>query len=218
MPKNGKTAPTGFRSLLARTARLTAGSYLLGAVPFSYLVARARGVDLRRVGSGNIGSANVWRSCGFKPFLAAVSLDILKGAAMPLVAIHALRMPPLAVVVVGAGAMAGHTYPVFLAFKGGKAVATSAGVLLAIYPQGTLIGAGVWGALLRLTRISSVGSLSAAAVVVGSSLVRAGQGRLHPVYAAFITAAGAAIVYLHRANIKRLIDGTENRFQFGGSQ
>lgn len=200
-------------STLATTLTLAGASYLIGSIPFSYFVARARGVDLRKVGSGNIGSSNVWRSCGFKPFLAAMGGDLLKGAAMPFVAIHAKKLPPPAVVLIGAGAMAGHTFPIYLKFKGGKAVATTGGLLLAIYPEGLLAGAAVWGSVLRITRISSVSSLSAMATVVSLATLRLSQKKLDPSYVAFIYAAGGVIVYLHRSNIQRLIQGQENRFQ-----
>ncbi len=198
---------------LIPTAALSALSYLLGSVPFSYLVARTRGVDLRTVGSGNIGSSNVLRSCGMKPFLAAVTLDIGKGAVVPLLARHAYNLPPGAVILTGTAAMAGHTFPIFMRFRGGKAVATSAGVLLAIFPPGTLIGAILWGVLLKTTRIASVSSLSAAAVVTTLALLRASQKKLDPAYAMFISSAGVAIVYLHRSNIQRLLQGRENRFE-----
>jgi glycerol-3-phosphate acyltransferase PlsY len=201
------------RSAPLETTALAGLSYLLGSIPFSYLVARARGVDLRRVGSGNIGSANVWRSCGFGSFLAAVSGDILKGSAVPYLAIHRRDLPPVSVILIGAAAISGHAFPVFMGFKGGKAVATSTGVLLAIFPQGVLIGVPVWGTMLKLTRISSLSSLTATAVVLLSALVRLRQGKLDPAYAAFITLAAAAILYLHRGNIQRLREGRENRFE-----
>lgn len=196
-----------------QTGLLTGLSYLLGSVPFSYIVARTRGVDLRTVGSGNIGSSNVWRSCGFKPFLVAVTCDILKGTTVPLLAIHNLRLPPASVVLVGAGAILGHTFSLFMRFKGGKAVATSGGVLLAIFPAGTLIGAAVWFSLLKITRISSVSSLSATAAVVTAALIRLSQHKLDPAYGVFIVTASGAIVYLHRSNIQRLLQGRENKFQ-----
>jgi glycerol-3-phosphate acyltransferase PlsY len=195
------------------TLALTGLSYLLGSVPFSYLVARARGVDLRKVGSGNIGSANVWRSCGFGPFLVAMTFDVLKGAALPYLAVRKHHLPPVAVVLVGSGAMVGHTFPLFMGFKGGKAVATSAGVLLVIFPQAILVGAPVWGGMLAATRVSSLSSLTAAAAVAATTVVRLRQKKLHPVYAGFIFAAVGAIVYLHRGNIRRVLEGTENRFQ-----
>ncbi|MCG8349076.1 MAG: glycerol-3-phosphate 1-O-acyltransferase PlsY [Chloroflexales bacterium] len=188
-------------------------SYLLGSIPFSYLVARARGVDLRKVGSGNIGGANVWRSCGFGAFLVAVALDILKGAALPLVVIYILSLPPLVVILTGLAAVLGHTFSIFMGFKGGKAVATSGGVLLAVFPLGTLVGVIAWICAFALTRISSVGSLTAAGVVVPFALVMLVMGRLDLAYALFTCAVGILILYLHRANIQRLRAGTENRFQ-----
>ncbi len=117
-----------------QTILLAVASYLLGSIPFSYLVARARGVDLRKVGSGNIGGANVWRTCGFGPFLVAVLLDIAKGTAMPLVAGYGLGLNEWSVVLIGLAAILGHTRSIFMGFQGGKAVATSGGVLLATAP------------------------------------------------------------------------------------
>lgn len=199
-------------STLLLALGLTLLAYLLGAIPFSFLVARARGVDLRTVGSGNIGGANVWRACGFGPFVVAATLDVLKGALPTLLAIHVARLPPPLVVLVGAAAILGHSFPVYLNFRGGKAVATSGGVLLAIIPVLVLIGLVAWSAAFALTRISAVGSLTAAAtvLVVGTGLFLAGQLAL--AYATLIWCAVAFIVYLHRSNIQRLRAGTENRF------
>lgn len=205
--------PSSWGTRLAKTVGLSGLAYLAGSIPFSYIVARARGIDLRSVGSGNIGAANVLRSCGFKSFLVAVSGDVLKGTTLPYIAIHMYGLPPASVIAVGSAAIAGHTFPLFMNFKGGKAVATSAGVLLAIFPMGTLIGAAVWGTMLKTTRISSVSSLTAAAVVMITALVRMRQRKLNPTYVAFIYATGGVIVYLHRSNIQRLIEGRENRFQ-----
>ncbi len=210
-------------SLIWPTIVLMALAYLIGSVPFSYLVARANGVDLRNVGSGNIGGANVWRSCGFVPFLLATSGDILKGMLPTLAALYlsewagliGLRLEPLppgAVILVGIAAILGHTFPLFLYFKGGKAVATSGGVLLAIFPLLIPIGLIAWVAAFLITRMSSVGSLTAAAVemIAGTALYIAGQ--LPLAYAIFIWVMAASIIFLHRANIQRLLAGTESRF------
>ena len=199
---------------MIETLLLMAASYLLGSVPFSYLVARAWGVDLRKVGSGNIGGANVWRSCGFGPFLLAVLLDIAKGAALPLLAIHILGLSnPVAVILIGAAAILGHTFSVFMGFKGGKAVATSGGVLLAIFPLAVLFGLIAWAAAFAITRISSVGSLCAAAVAVIVAAVMGALGQVPLTYALFTCAAAALVFFLHRENIQRLLAGKENRFQ-----
>lgn len=188
-------------------------AYLFGSIPFSFLVAQTRGVDLRMVGSGNIGSANVWRSCGFKAFLVAIVLDFLKGAIPTYIAIYSLALSPMAVILVGASAILGHTFPIFMRFKGGKAVATSGGVVLAVFPAAMIIGAITWAIILRLVRISSVASLTAASVVVVMTLITFATGNMEPVYAGFICAAAVLVLVLHRSNIQRLLAGEENRFQ-----
>lgn len=206
--------------MLLALALLPAG-YLLGAVPFSFLVARARGVDLRTVGSGNIGGANVWRSCGFGPFLVAAALDLLKGFA-PAYAALALGLGPLAAVLAGAAAIVGHTRSVFLGFRGGKAVATSGGVLLAVAPLLLLVGLLAWVAGFAATRISAVGSLSAAGAVLLAATALFAAGQLPAATLGFVWLVGLAVVALHRSNIARLRAGTENRFSslrgMGGSE
>lgn len=199
--------------MVKKTLALMGLSYLVGSIPFSYLVARARGVDLRTVGSGNIGAANVWRSCGREAFLVAVTLDMLKGLLLPLLALRRWQMPPLAVSLVGACAMLGHTFSVFLGFKGGKAVATGGGVLLAISPLAMLSGVVAWAIAFAASRISAVGSLVAAAVTTAVALAQMVQGRLHAVYGVFTCLAAAGILLRHRSNIQRLLQGKENRFQ-----
>ena len=210
-------------SHIVLTAVLMALAYLFGSVPFSYLVARANGVDLRKVGSGNIGGANVWRSCGFGPFLLAAAGDILKGmlpplaalnvgAWAPLVGLQIDRLPPGAVILVGVAAVLGHTFSLFLHFRGGKAVATSGGVLLAIFPLLILLGLFAWVIAFLITRISSVGSLTAAVVEMVAGTVLYLFGYLPLAYAIFIWGVVVFIIYLHRQNIQRLIAGTENRF------
>jgi acyl phosphate:glycerol-3-phosphate acyltransferase len=193
-------------------AALFAGAYLIGSIPFSYLVARARGVDLRQVGSGNIGGANVWRACGFGPFVVAAALDILKGYLPTLVGSLLFPGSPTLVVLVGVAAILGHTFPIYLRFKGGKAVATSSGVLLAIAPLLAAIGVATWAIVFAITRISSVASLSAAAVEIFAGTVFYMSGRLPLAYALFIWLAAAFVIYLHRGNIQRLLAGTESRF------
>ena len=199
-------------SELISTALLIAAAYLAGSIPFSFLVARARGVDLRKVGSGNIGGANVWRSSGFGPFVLAALLDMLKGMLPTMAALRLLPGHFAAIVLVGIAAIIGHTFPLFLGFKGGKAVATSGGVLLAIFPLLVLFGVAAWVVAFLITRISSVGSLTAAATeLVAGTLFYLG-GRLPLAYVLFIWACALFVVYLHRENIQRLLAGTENRF------
>lgn len=197
---------------LLLAAALIGVAYLAGAIPFSFLVARARGVDLRTVGSGNIGGANVWRVCGFGPFVVAAALDILKGALPTFGTLRLLPGHPIVTILVGLAAIVGHTRSVFLGFKGGKAVATSTGVLLAIVPVLLPFGIAAWALAFLLTRISSVASLTAAAVVAVVTTVLYLQSQMPLPYAIFIWTVGVLIVYLHRANIQRLLAGTENRF------
>ncbi|MCS6938080.1 MAG: glycerol-3-phosphate 1-O-acyltransferase PlsY [Roseiflexaceae bacterium] len=191
---------------------LTLIAYLVGSIPFSLLVARARGVDLRLAGSGNVGAANVWRTCGFGAFVAALSGDMLKGA-LPTLAAQMLNLPPLAVVTVGAAAMLGHTRSIFLRFRGGKAVATGGGALLAMAPLVALAGLATWGVTFGVTRISAVASLAAAAVCGVIAAVLLALEILPLEYALFVWGAVVAIVILHRSNIRRLRAGTENRFE-----
>lgn len=186
--------------------------YLAGSIPFSLLVARARGVDLRVAGSGNVGAANVWRTCGFGAFILAMSGDMLKGA-VPTLAAQMLDLPPVAVVTVGAAAMLGHTRSVFLGFRGGKAVATGGGALLAMAPFVALAGLVAWGATFGITRISAVASLTAAAVCGVVAAVSFALGMLPLAYALFVWGAVVTILLLHRSNIRRLRTGTENRFE-----
>lgn len=198
---------------IALTAGLVIAAYLIGAVPFSYLVARARGVDLRTVGSGNIGGANVWRACGFGPFVIAAALDMLKGLLPTLAALWLLPGDFGAIVLVGVAAILGHTFPIYLGFKGGKAVATSAGVLLGIFPLLLPFGVAAWALGFLITRMSSVGSLSAAAIEMIASVVFFLNGQMPLAYLLFVWVVAVLIVYLHRANIQRLRAGTENRFE-----
>jgi glycerol-3-phosphate acyltransferase PlsY len=188
--------------LLALVALL---AYLLGAVPFGLVIARLLGLgDLRQIGSGNIGATNVLRT-GNKPAAAAtLLLDAGKGAIAVLIA-RAL-IGPDAAQVAGAAAFLGHCFPVYLGFKGGKGVATFLGTLLALaWPVG-LAACGTWLVVAGALRISSLAALIAAATSPIWALVL-GRGD-----AAALAAFLAVLVWIrHRANIARLLDGTEPR-------
>ena len=193
------------------TIGLMIGGYILGSIPFSFLVAKSRGIDLRTVGSGNVGGSNVWRNVGFGPFLIAVAGDLLKGT-LPTYLAMTMQLPAYAVVLVGLAAILGHTFSLFLHFKGGKAVATSGGVLLAMSPLIVAIALAVWAIVFVTVRISSVASLSGALTAVIVATVAYAQGTLPLAYMAFVYIAVAVIFYLHRENIKKLSQGKENRF------
>lgn len=189
------------------------GAYLSGSLPFSYLVARHYGVDVRRVGSGNVGGSNVWRTCGFGAFLVATTLDMLKGMLPTLIALRYLKLPPWSVMLTGGAAIIGHTFPIFLRFRGGKAVATSAGVLATVFPSGVFIAAISWGIAVAITRISAVGSLMAATMTTTLAIRAWLKHRLDPLYACFTVIAAVLVAILHRENIQRILAGTEHRVQ-----
>jgi glycerol-3-phosphate acyltransferase PlsY len=184
--------------------------YLAGSMPFGYwLVRLTKGVDIRSVGSGNIGATNVWRTFGRRYGLPVVLLDAAKGfgpaLAGTLVADH------LTAVVAGGAAMLGHWRPLFLRFsKGGKMVATTGGVFLGVAPVVGGLGAAIWIVLFVLTRYASVASMGAALSLPALAAV---LGYGWPVIA-FGGAAAAGVILLHRANIRRLAAGTESRFAF----
>jgi glycerol-3-phosphate acyltransferase PlsY len=182
---------------------LTLG-YLLGSVPFGLLLTRATGAgDLRAIGSGNIGATNVLRT-GRKG-LAAVTLllDLAKGAAAVLLARH---FWPGTEALAAVGAVVGHCFPVWLRFHGGKGVATLAGVCFGLaWPIG-LIYAAFWLGMLAITRVSSLGGMTAAIAAPAAALALS-----YPDYALALAVLGALVVWMHRENIARLRQGTEPR-------
>ena len=190
-------------------AVLIAAGYLAGSMPFGYwLVRLTKGVDIRTVGSGNIGATNVWRTYGWRYGLPVVLLDTAKGFGPALAA--TLTINHLAGVLAGGAAMLGHWRPLFLRFaKGGKVVATTGGAFLGVAPAVGGIGLGIWIVVFLVTRYASVASMVAAASLPA---LAAALGYPWPVIA-FGGAAAAAVVVLHKANIRRLLDGTESRFQ-----
>src|SRR3954470_14495688 len=189
-------------------ALLIAAGYVAGSMPWGlWLVRIFRHEDIRKQGSGNIGATNVWRVYGRRLGLPAVFLDTMKGFVPALVATklegHGVG------VLAGGAAMFGHWRPLFLGFrKGGKMVATTGGAFLGVAPIVGLIGAGVWLVCFLLTRYASVASM-VAAVSLPVAAVLLGDSWPVIVFAVF---AAAAVIFLHRGNIKRLLHGEENRF------
>jgi len=180
-------------------------AYLLGSIPFSYLVARLRGVDVRTVGSGNVGATNVMRSAGRAAGLTAFALDFLKGTVATLLARRIAGLDVAAAAAVAA--VIGHMHPAWLRFKGGKGVSTGAGAFLPLIPIPTVIGLATFGIVLALTRYASVGSMAGAtALAVGAFLMHAPAALA---WAATVTAL--LIIWKHRANIRRLAAGRERR-------
>ena len=190
-------------------AALVVGAYLLGSMPFGYWMVRVlKDTDIRTVGSGNIGASNVWRTYGKAYGVPIVLLDTAKGFVPALVA--SLVVDDLAGVLAGAAAMLGHWRPLFLRFqRGGKTVATAGGTFLGVAPLIGLAGLAAWILVFVVTRYASVASMTSALVL---PFVAFAIGEPWPVLV-FAAIAALVVVVLHRANIRRLLAGTENRIQ-----
>jgi glycerol-3-phosphate acyltransferase PlsY len=192
-----------------RDVLLILGGYLLGSMPWGYWLPRvATGANIRTVGSGNTGAANVWRTQGFKLGLAVALLDVAKGLVATLLGLW--LGSELVGLLAGIAALVGHWRPLFMGFaRGGKIVATTGGVALALAPLATLAAAVVWIGAFLVTRYTSVASLlSTAALPLFALLFGASW-----LVVGFTAGAAVAIFALHRANIARLLNGTENRFE-----
>src|SRR5438105_15629916 len=183
--------------------------YLSGSITFGYwLVRLTKGLDIRTVGSNNLGATNVWRTYGWRYGLPVMALDILKAFVPVLVA--TLVDGHLTGVLTGAAAMIGHARPIYLRFaKGGKMVATAGGAFLGVAPLLGLAGVGVWLVLFLVTRYASVSSILGSASLAPLAY---GLGYPWPVIA-FGGAAGLGVLVLHRANVRRLLNGTESKFR-----
>ncbi len=186
-------------------------SYLLGAVPTSYLAGRLfRGIDLREHGSRNLGATNLYRVLGWRYAIPVGLFDAAKGLVPVLVFAPRVSTSELFALVCGLTAVVGHVFSVFVGFKGGKGVATAAGVMLGLTPAALGVALVVWVGLVYLTGYVSVGSIAAAAVFpLAVYLIEPPE---RPAMLWLDVAVAAAIVWLHRANIQRLLKGTENRF------
>ncbi len=186
-------------------------SYLLGAVPTSYLAARLfRGIDLREHGSRNLGATNLYRVLGWRYAVPVGLLDAAKGLVPVLVFAPQVSSSELFALICGLVAVVGHVFSVFVGFKGGKGVATAAGVMLGLTPAALGVAVLVWAALVYLTGYVSVGSIVAAAIFpLAVYLLEPPE---QPAMLWLDIAVAAAIVWFHRGNIQRLFKGTENRF------
>jgi glycerol-3-phosphate acyltransferase PlsY len=191
-------------------------AYLLGSIPTGFLVAKARGVDIRTVGSGNIGATNAFRVLGKGLGIFVLLMDALKGYVAvqvgALVVSELLPGVPLEYLRITAGiaAILGHNFTCWLHFKGGKGIATSAGVLIALVPLALAIILTIFIILFLVTRYVSVGSIAAAFALPFATWFTQHDIGLTVVMAAI----GALAILKHRKNIQRLLNGTENRIQF----
>lgn len=186
-----------------------AAAYLCGSIPFAYLAGLTRGIDIRTVGSKNVGATNVFRTLGRTIGVTVMVLDIAKGVVAVLIA-EALTGSPWPVVAAGA-AIVGHVFPVWLRFKGGKGVAVAGGTVIALAPLAALGVILLWFVVTATTRYVSVASI-AAAVAFPPLVVLLHEDRPTIVFSVL---AAAAVVVKHRANVARLAAGTELRLDFG---
>jgi len=192
--------------------------YLSGGVPWSFLIGKAKGVDLRQHGSGNLGATNVRRVLGFRYGLLCFLLDFSKGLVPVLVARSVVgdagTTGEMVVVLTAAAAVGGHVWPVAMGFKGGKGVATTIGVVLALAPIPILIAAATWFVVFKVSRIVSLASLIAAAVlpICGVGMRIADAGSLSFTRLGLLIALALLIIVRHRSNIGRLLRGEEYRF------
>jgi glycerol-3-phosphate acyltransferase PlsY len=180
--------------------------YVLGSIPFAFLLTRSRGVDLRDVGSRNVGAANVLRTAGVLVAVAVLLLDAAKGAAAVLVA-RLLGGDVTIATVAGIAAIVGHIYPPWLGFRGGKGVAAAAGVFSMLAPIATAIAIAVFVATVFVTRFISAGSIAGAVALP----VAAAAGNVAGPVVAGAIASAVLVIHRHRDNLARLVAGTERR-------
>lgn len=189
-------------------------AYLLGSIPFGYLLVRTfRGDDIRASGSGNIGATNVARSGAMGLGIATLVLDALKGCAAVWIAralVHSFPLQYKAAALAGLFAVLGHVFPVWLGFRGGKGVATALGVFLMFAPGATLVAVLVFAGVVIATKYVSLGSIIGAAVL--AMLAVCTGGRHDPVTNLCYISIALLVIWKHSANIQRLRAGTESKF------
>lgn len=201
---------------LSAVTALLAG-YLAGSISFAYIVAGMKGVDLRHYGSGNIGATNLGRVAGAGWGFTVLLLDVSKGF-LPVLAAKMLKNSDFRIdtvylmLLAGSGAVIGHTYSVWLKFKGGRGVATGLGVMIALVPPLTAISAVIFLIAVIPTKMVSLGSILAAAALPFTFFIFYEYNGNEPLYW-FICAIVLFVIFKHRPNIKRLIDGTELKFK-----
>jgi glycerol-3-phosphate acyltransferase PlsY len=189
------------------------GSYLIGSIPFSWIVVRLKtGKDIREEGSGNVGATNAMRAAGRWAGALALLLDVAKGV-VPVLVARSMGAPPLVESCVATLAVLGHMYPVWLRFRGGKGVATAAGALGALAPIPAALSAVVFGIVTAVSRYVSLGSIAALASFPLLVLVLAARGDA-PADKSFLVSSALVpllSIWKHRGNIRRLLAGTERR-------
>ena len=194
--------------------------YLLGSVPWAFIIGRLNGIDIREHGSRNVGATNVNRVLGKKWGVSCFLLDFLKGL-LPILAVKSLsnvnilHQPEFDIVIIASSAVAGHMWPLFLKFRGGKGISTIAGIILAIAPLSLLTAGTAWVLIFHFSRYVSLASVSAAFILPLSAWSFAALGWSETAIPPLImlSVLSALAVIRHRGNIKRLLNGTENKFE-----
>lgn len=192
-------------------AALLGGGYLLGAIPFGVIIARSfYHTDIRRHGSKNTGATNVWRVLGWKPGASTLALDAMKGVIPVMTAKHFFPGMPLLAMGAGFASIVGHNWSVFLMGSGGKGVATSAGVFMALIPLHGLVALATFLIFFFTTKHVSIGSMAAAVALLITTLI---IPTALPFVFLVVVAAGM-VLYKHIPNMKRLMKGEENKVNF----
>ena len=205
--------------LLPLALLIALGAYLIGSIPSGYLAGRAKGIDLRKEGSGNIGATNALRVLGKKWGYLVFAADIFKGwFSVTLAYVLANRYAPDQMTVAGIlaalFAVVGHNFPVWLGFKGGKGIATSAGIMIALFPIWTfLVALAVWMTLFYGTRYVSVASIAAAISLPVTSGLLALAGKCDWLLVPVAVLMAILATWQHKSNIERLLAGTEKKFE-----
>lgn len=194
--------------------------YLLGSIPWAFILGKVNGIDIRQHGSCNVGATNVSRVLGKKWGVSCFFLDLLKGflpvLILQILAVRSdlLRHVGLDVVIVSVAAVAGHMWPLFLNFKGGKGISTIAGIILALAPLSLLTAGAAWVLIFHFSRYVSLASISAAFILPISAwtFFILGYTKTSLVVLIMLSSLAALAILRHRGNIKRLLAGTENKF------
>ena len=200
--------------------------YIFGSIPWAFVLGKINGIDIRKHGSGNVGATNVRRTLGKKWAILCFFLDFMKGF-LPVfllnhfVATEVVEKTQLGIIIIAFAAVAGHVWPLFLKFKGGKGISTIAGILLAVAPLSLLTGAVLWAAVFYSTRYVSLASIAGAVTLPVSAFLFSHFkiGNEVPLPSLVMLALLSLLAILrHKENIKRLINGTENRFEKKGNK
>ena len=200
-------------------AVILVGSYMLGSIPFGYLAGQFAGIDIRKLGSGNIGATNAVRVLGKRYGYSVFALDFLKGfGAVKISMLMASGTPPgwnspeIFGIAAAMSCVVGHSYPPWLKFKGGKGVSTAGGALFALAPFIGVIGVAIWMITFWITRFVSLASVTAAVALPIAILVASWHKENATVLFYFSVCVAAVVIWRHRSNLSRLLRGTEPRF------